>query len=166
MRGCSGAGGASILRHSDPFLTLFLLPLFIVFGMILPKRIWDAGFVAIALDDPDDRRNCAVRRKIRTSTFVAFLACFLLFGPADLIIALVNGFAGALLCGVSLGVLFRLRVMKSSPKLTHTLVSILICAISILLVGHYVQLRRIVVLERRIARHAEVHPDATRGDAE
>lgn len=88
--------------------------------------------------------NRALKKKVVISTMAAFLAGWML-GPSDFASQLVMGFGTLLLCAVPLLILARAASVKSSPGFVHTLVCILVCAVSVLSV-HWVTLGGHLVL--------------------
>jgi hypothetical protein len=81
------------------------------------------------------RRGCPLRMKIVMSVAVAFLSSFVFTPSPDLVSSLVFGTPAAFLCGVSLLILFRFSLLKSSSKSVQTLVCVLVCIVSVLAVA-------------------------------
>jgi small-conductance mechanosensitive channel len=71
-------------------------------------------------------------RKILVSTIVAFAVGFFVFAY-DLLTQLITAGMAAILCCVPLLILSRCQFVKSSSKAVHTLISALVCVVSILL---------------------------------
>jgi hypothetical protein len=88
--------------------------------------------------------NRTLKKKIVVSTLVAFLAGWAI-GPPDFASQFVLGLGTMLLCAVPLLILARTVWVKSSSGFMHTLVCILVCAVSVLSV-HWVVLGGHLVL--------------------
>ena len=101
-----------------------------------------------------------MKKKIITSTMIAFFICFVL-GPPDLINQLTLGLMSAFLCCAALLILTRFKFVKSSPNSMHTLVCLLVCIVSVLSVQWLPWLR----FQERIAGCINWSPNFSTGSS-
>lgn len=90
-----------------------------------------------------------MRRKIIISVAVAFVVGGLA-GPPDMISQAILALGAALLCGVPLLILTRLDSVRSSPRLIHTLLCVLICLLSLSVIACYLLGLRVSSLQERM----------------
>jgi hypothetical protein len=97
--------------------------------------------------DAGEKSNRVMRGKIIISSVIAFIVAAIL-SPPDPIAALTLGTGLAFLCAVTLLVLARFKFMKSSPSSMHTVVSILVCTVLVLLCAVWLLRKQIAFLDR------------------
>jgi len=94
-----------------------------------------------------------MRRKIVISIAAAFLISGALLGPPDVLSQAVLGIEGAVLCAIPLLILSRYEFVKSSSKQIQTLICVLVCTISILMVTCHMGWRCIGDLHEQARMH-------------
>lgn len=99
-----------------------------------------------------ERRDYGLRRKIAMSAAAAYAATVVLTPSPDPYSALVAGApAAAVLCGVSLLILSRLRFVRSASKPMQTLICVLVCLISALAMSSWWAAQAVVTLHDALA---------------
>ena len=86
-------------------------------------------------------------KKIIIATVTAYVVGCLL-GPPDMISQLTLGMMTAVICAVPLLVLVRFAFVKSASPPMHTLVCVLVCMLSVLLVFCHILVGRIMSHQR------------------
>ena len=101
-----------------------------------------------------------MRRKIVISIAAAFLISGALLGPPDAISQAVLGLEGVILCAVPLLILGKREFVKLSSKQIQTLVCVLVCTISILMVTCHMGWRCIGDLHEQATMHESQESEA------
>lgn len=137
----------------------FLLPVFLLIApipfyltsrylLLLEDRQPPSG-VAESPGAAGEQRDYGLRMKIAVSVAAIFAGSVFLTPSPDPFSGLVLGTAGAILCGVSLLLLSRLRFVKSASKSMQTLICVLVCLLSLLAMFSWVATHTIIRLHRQ-----------------